>query len=260
MKNRNIQFKPTAGLLIPLLLACFAAVFISTSNPASAGDQVPFNGTLSGCVDTQEPVDQCTIHTHALLFGNATQLGAFTGTGEFYQNFCEDPPNITYIGSFHLFAANGDELAGTFEGYLSPTETPGVYDNHETSDVTGAQVASPAPPAIGTRAGKSTSPRSRCVLPPPCKDGSQVSARTGGRGCAPDLRIATSVRLVAMPKIDEETCHFPIRRAASHRRSRTQDSAIGSEIHLDSLSRTCSGRRRDTQHRFQTFFATRRKV
>jgi hypothetical protein len=64
-------------------------------------------------------------------------LGAFTGTGEFYQNFCEDPPNITYTGSFHLFAANGDELSGTFEGYLTPTETPGEYDNHETSDVTG---------------------------------------------------------------------------------------------------------------------------
>jgi len=137
MQNRNSQFKATTGVLIPLLLACFAAVFISAPNPASAGDRVPFNGTLAGCVETQEPVDQCTIHTHAALFGNATQLGAFTGTGEFYQNFCEDPPNITYTGSFHLFAANGDELSGTFEGYLSPTETPGVYDNHETSDVTG---------------------------------------------------------------------------------------------------------------------------
>ena len=137
MKNRNIQLKPTAGLLIPLFLACFAAVFVSAPNSASAGDQVPFNGTLAGCVETQEPVDQCTIHAHAALFGNATQLGAFTGTGEFYENFCEDPPNITYAGSFHLFAANGDEIYGTFEGYLSPTGTPGVYDNHETSDVTG---------------------------------------------------------------------------------------------------------------------------
>ena len=42
MKNRNIQFKPTAGVLIPLLLACLAAVFISAPNPASARDQVPF--------------------------------------------------------------------------------------------------------------------------------------------------------------------------------------------------------------------------
>ena len=54
-----------------------------------------------------------------------------------FQDFCEDPPNITYTGTSHWFAANGDELSGTFEGFLSPTETPGVYDNHETSDVTG---------------------------------------------------------------------------------------------------------------------------
>ena len=36
MKNRNIQFKATAGVLIPLLLACFAAVFISAPTPALA--------------------------------------------------------------------------------------------------------------------------------------------------------------------------------------------------------------------------------
>jgi hypothetical protein len=133
MKNRNIQFKPTLGLLIPLLLGCFAAVFISAPNPASAGDQVPFHATLSGYVETQEPVDQCTIHGRSIVFGNATHLGAYTGTGEFYQDIC----NGTYVGTFHWFAANGDELFGTFEGYLTPTGTPGVFDNHQTGDVTG---------------------------------------------------------------------------------------------------------------------------
>src|ERR1051325_1562064 len=43
MKNRNIQFKATAGVLIPLLLACSAAVFISSPTPAAARDMVPFN-------------------------------------------------------------------------------------------------------------------------------------------------------------------------------------------------------------------------
>ena len=136
MKNRNIQFKPTAGVLIPLLLACLAAVFISAPTPAAARDQVPFNATLSGYVETSEFLDPCTIHGHAIVFGNATHLGAYTGTGELYQDVC-NPPDITFIGSFHWFAANGDELSGTFEGYLTPTGTPGVYDNHETSDVTG---------------------------------------------------------------------------------------------------------------------------
>ena len=50
-------------------------------------------------------------------------------------DLCEN--NITYTGTFDWFAANGDEISGTFEGYLCPTETPGVYDNHETAEVTG---------------------------------------------------------------------------------------------------------------------------
>jgi hypothetical protein len=149
MKQGNIQFTATAlcckssrrragvRVLIPLFLACFAVVFILATTSASGRDQVPFNGTVSGFVETQEPVDECTVHAHVVNFGNATELGAFRGTAEFYPNFCEDPPNITYTGTFDWFAANGDEISGTFDGYLSPTETPGVYDNHENADVTG---------------------------------------------------------------------------------------------------------------------------
>jgi hypothetical protein len=137
MKNRNVQFKPAARLLIPLLLACFAAVLIWAPTPAAASETVPFNGTVSGFVESQEPVDGCTVHVHVINFGNATELGNFTGYADFYPNFCEDYPNITYTGTFHWVAANSDKLEGTFEGYLTPTGTPGVYDNHETSDVTG---------------------------------------------------------------------------------------------------------------------------
>ena len=59
MKNRNIQFKPTTGLLIPLLLACFAAVFASAAAPAIAGDTVPFNGIVSGTIISSVPLDEC---------------------------------------------------------------------------------------------------------------------------------------------------------------------------------------------------------
>lgn len=82
MKNRNIQSKPTAGLLIPLLLACLAAGFILATTPARAGNQVPFNVALSGYVETSEFLPPCTIHGHAIVFGNATHLGVYTGTGE----------------------------------------------------------------------------------------------------------------------------------------------------------------------------------
>src|SRR5438552_485161 len=133
MKNRNIQFKPTAGLLIPLFLACFAAVFVSAPTPAAARDMVPFNGTVSGYVESQAGTE-CEPSAHVINFGHANQLGAFTGTADFVTRPCDPDPdlcenNIPYTGTFDWFAANGDEISGTFEGYLCPTETPGVYDN-----------------------------------------------------------------------------------------------------------------------------------
>ena len=83
MKNRNIQFKATAGVLIPLFLACFAAVFISAPTPAAARDMVPFNGTVSGYVDSQSGTE-CEPSTHVINFGHANHLGAFTGSAEFH--------------------------------------------------------------------------------------------------------------------------------------------------------------------------------
>jgi hypothetical protein len=88
MKNRNIQFKTTARLLIPLFLACFAAVFTSATTPVSARDQVPFNE------------------------GNAMHLGRFNGTAEFVLNVC----NLTYVGSYVFTGANGDSISGPFTG------------------------------------------------------------------------------------------------------------------------------------------------
>ena len=110
-------------------------------------------------------------------------------------------PNITYIGSFHLFAANGDELAGTFEGYLSPTGTPGVFDNHETSDVTGGTGRFTGATGHWDSGGQvdfTTEPIS--FVTPRAKGGSQVSARRRQKLeiVRLILRIATSVRLVAM--------------------------------------------------------------
>jgi hypothetical protein len=135
-------------LLIPLLLVGFVIVLMSAPTPAAASDQVPFNGTVSGYVESQEPVDQCTVHAHVINFGNANQLGAFTGTAEFYPNFCEDPPNITYTGTFDWFAANGDEIYGTFDGYLSPTETPGSTTTTKQRKSRVAPVGLAAPPVI----------------------------------------------------------------------------------------------------------------
>ena len=84
MKNRNIQFKPTAGVLIPLLLACLAAVFISAPTPAAASEIVPFNATLSGYVETQEPAGVRALSTDTRSFSETRpNWEPYTGTGEF---------------------------------------------------------------------------------------------------------------------------------------------------------------------------------
>ena len=129
MKNRNIQFKAMAGLVFQLLLACTAVAFVLTPTPAGARDRVPFNGTVlgSGSVPTLPHVENT---------GIANQLGSFTGSAEFYPDL-SNLAYIPYTGTFDWFAANGDELYGTFEGYLTDDNGDFVYDNHEAATVTG---------------------------------------------------------------------------------------------------------------------------
>jgi hypothetical protein len=127
-----------ARYLITLLLACFAAVFLSAATPAAAGDQVPFNGTVSGQIPPDffthtVPGNPCLLDFFVNNSGNATVLGPFTGTAEFRPNLCDG----SYTGTFHWIAANGDAISGPFFGQLIPTATPGVFDNNETAIVTG---------------------------------------------------------------------------------------------------------------------------
>jgi hypothetical protein len=132
MKNRNIQFKPTRGLLIPLLLACLAAVFISAPASAVAGEMVPFNGIVSGTIISTVPLDECHLLSEAVNGGHANQLGAFTGSAEFVLNVCD----LTYVGSYVFTGANGDSISGPFTGTLTPTPIPGVFDNNELAFIT----------------------------------------------------------------------------------------------------------------------------
>jgi hypothetical protein len=129
MRNRNIQFNATARLVIPLLLGCSMAVFTLTPTPVAAGDHVPFRGTVSGSgsVPTLPHVENT---------GIASQLGSFTGSAEFYPDL-SNLAYIPYTGTFDWFAANGDELYGTFDGYLTDENEDFVYDNHETATITG---------------------------------------------------------------------------------------------------------------------------
>src|SRR5205809_8114393 len=129
MKNRNIQFKLAARLAILLLLACFAAVFISAPIPAAAGDQVPFNGTVSGQIPSDlGPPDEtgCGFDFHVSNSGYTTELGAFTSYGEFIPTLW----GLTYTGFFYWTAANCDQISGPFSWYLTLTSTAGLFLHH----------------------------------------------------------------------------------------------------------------------------------
>src|SRR5437016_11108617 len=126
MKTKQSILRYVAASLV-------AAAMISVTTPASARDEVPFRGVVSGSVISITPLDDCHQLVEAVNGGNATQLGRFTGTAEFVLNVCD----LTYIGSYVFTAANGDSISGPFTGTLTPTPIPGVFDNNELAFITG---------------------------------------------------------------------------------------------------------------------------
>jgi hypothetical protein len=137
MKNRNIQFKPTAGLLIPLLLACFAAVFISATTPVSASDQVPFRAAFS-TEFTSVFVPPSFLYISVTGQGNASHLGA---TSAVTDNQIVNVETGSATATYTLTGANGDTVvlemvfqttflpnnAVTFEGDYTVTGGTGRF-------------------------------------------------------------------------------------------------------------------------------------
>ena len=125
MKTKQSILRYVAASLV-------AAAMISATTPASATDQVPFRGVVSGSIISITPLDECHLLAEVVNGGNATQLGRFTGTAEFVLNVCD----LTYVGSYVFTAANGDSISGPFFGHLTPTGVQGVFDNTETAFIT----------------------------------------------------------------------------------------------------------------------------
>ena len=172
---------------------------------------VPFNGTVSGYINA--------LPSDVVNFGNANQLGAFTGTAEFYPN----PPDpvtgcFTYTGFFHWLAANGDKLEGSFEGYSCPTDTPGVFESRNFGRGPGSQHRSLCSTVILSWAGESTSQQSHPPLSFRGKGLSQASGRKGTRDRTPDLRITTPVRNLG--GANDLDCRRAWRQKAFHRARR----------------------------------------
>jgi len=129
--EKNLM-KTKQSILHYVAASLVAAAMISVTTAASAKDQVPFKGIVSGSVISVTPIDQCHQLAEAVNGGTASHMGRFTGTAEFVLDVC----NLTYVGSYVFTAANGDSISGPFSGTLTPTAVPGVFDNTEIAFIT----------------------------------------------------------------------------------------------------------------------------
>ena len=137
MSIRLTIMKTKQSIVRYVAASLMAAATISATTPVSAGDQVPFKGTVNVLIpaDFGPPVPGsggCVFNFFVTNSGNATHLGHFTGTANFIPNVCDG----SYTGTYHWVAANGDSISGPFFGQNIPTATPGVFDNVETALIT----------------------------------------------------------------------------------------------------------------------------
>jgi hypothetical protein len=106
---------------------------LGLTGPVSAGEQVPFAGSLGG--DVTEAFDPATglVDVDIDAAGAATRLGRFT----LDVPHVVDPATRTAVGTYQFTAANGDTVYAAFTGTAAPTATPGVLYIVETATITG---------------------------------------------------------------------------------------------------------------------------
>jgi len=115
-----------AGLALALLAVAGLA------GPASAGEQMPFKGSLEGDVSVT-PLNPPLLGADVEATGNATHLGQFRLDIPHLVN----PAFRTAAGCYEFTAANGDKVYAEFTGLASPTAIPGVLYIEETATITG---------------------------------------------------------------------------------------------------------------------------
>jgi hypothetical protein len=118
-------------LLIPHLLACFAAVFISATPSASASDQVPFRAAFS-TEFTSVFVPPSFLSIAVTGQGNASHMGETSAvTDNQVVNLEDGSATATYT----LTGANGDTVV--LEMIFQVTEIPGGVSFEGSYTVTG---------------------------------------------------------------------------------------------------------------------------
>jgi hypothetical protein len=113
-------------------LIAAAVLALTLAGPVSAGDQVPFKGTLAGTA-TITPLGGPIVAVEIDATGTATYLGRFTLEAP----HVVDQSTLTAVGTYTLTAANGDILTADLAGTARMVEPPNVIAITETATVTG---------------------------------------------------------------------------------------------------------------------------
>jgi len=115
-------------------LALAVVVVLGIAGPVTAGEQVPFQGSLEGDVTRGVP-DGDYIDIVVVGSGDATQLGKYT----FFNPHTVHSPSSTGEGIYHIVAANGDTLTADSTGFATPMVIDGVFHLliMETQTITG---------------------------------------------------------------------------------------------------------------------------
>jgi len=108
-----------------------AALILCLAGPVSAGDQVPFRGSMSGTA-TITPVSPPIVSVLLETSGTASQLGRFTLEAPHIVN----QATLTAEGTYLFTAADGSTLTATLSGSASMV-SPGVLAISEEAIVTG---------------------------------------------------------------------------------------------------------------------------
>lgn len=113
-------------------IAAAALAALALAGPVSAGEQVPFKGTLAGTA-TITPLGGPMVAVEIDASGTATYLGRFTLEAPHVVN----QATLTAVGTYLLTAANGDTITADLAGTARMVEPPNVIAINETATVTG---------------------------------------------------------------------------------------------------------------------------
>lgn len=108
------------------LIGLLVLVALALPMSATAGGQIPLNGSETGTFRLLGPCETGGLALEVTGTGHATFIGSYTG----HYRECFDPATGAVTGgSFTLTAENGDTLYGTYAGQAVPSGANVSYDD-----------------------------------------------------------------------------------------------------------------------------------